>query len=145
MARTKEELMVEADNLKIKYPKSITNIKLAELIREYEPEITEDISIGELVRIYKDKAMKCSIVTITSNDKRDNAETTTALFSVENMYFGLAKVVDLDIPVELEQCLIDCAKTTMIQKFTPQIKNGTRTGGTDIKLVHKYTVALLEA
>lgn len=89
----------------------------------------------------KKAAMKTSIVTVTSKDNRENEVTTTALLSVENQYFSIGKSVPLDIPVELEQCLIDVAKTCKIPMHKDEVVNGRRTGNKITIMVNKYVVS----
>lgn len=91
-----------------------------------------------LARDMKVKAMKKRVVRITNNDKRENHLTTTAYLSCENQYFGISRLVPLDVPVELEQCLIDVAKSIEI---VLHIDDGSRTGNREPKLVKKYVVS----
>jgi hypothetical protein len=87
------------------------------------------------------EAMKTRIVTITNRDSRDNTYTTTALLSMENQYFSISKIVPLDIAVELEDCLIKVAQSTMIPHHTDEIVNGRRTGNKITKQAKKYTIS----
>lgn len=89
----------------------------------------------------KKAAMKTRIVTITNKDNRDNDFTTTAHLSMENQHFGIAKNVPLDTPVELEQCLIDIAESTMITQHRDEIIRGQRTGNKVPISVKKYVVS----
>jgi len=85
--------------------------------------------------------MKTRIVTITNKDNRDNDFTTTASLSFENQFFGLAKNVPLDVPVELEQALIDIAESTIITHHKDEIVDGKRTGNKVPVSVKKYVVS----
>ena len=98
-------------------------------------------SMAEVARDLKTAAMKTKVVTITSNDKRDNHLTSTCFLSSENQYFGISKIVPLDVPVELEQCLIDTAKAVEVVLHQDEIIDGKRTGNKRPKLVKKYVVS----
>lgn len=74
------------------------------------------------------EAMKTRIVTITNKDNRENDFMTTVYLSFENQYFGLSKVVPLDLPVELEESLIQIASSTMMTLHKDEIVDGKRTG-----------------
>lgn len=76
----------------------------------------------------KQAAFKKRVVTITNKDNRENEVMTTVHLSVENQHFGISKIVPLDIPVELEECLIDQAEHTMMTLHKDQIVGGRRTG-----------------
>lgn len=89
---------------------------------------TKDQIFREMIGEAKKQAMKTSVVTISSNDKRDNDSMTVAYLGFENQYFGVSKLVPLDIPVQLEEALINIAKTTVVTLHKDEIKNGRRTG-----------------
>lgn len=99
----------------------------------------------QLVAEMKRKAMKTRVVTITNRDPRDNMHTTTAHLSVENQYFGVSKIVPLDVPVELEECLITSAETAMIPIHRDEIINGRRTGNKVTGRAKRYTVSYAKA
>lgn len=90
-----------------------------------------------LAKRLKDNALKKRVVRITSNDKRENHLTTTAFLSCDNQYFSLSKIVPLDVPVQLEQGLIDTAKDIEIVLHVTDSK----TGMTTPKLVKKYVIS----
>ncbi|MCK5788727.1 MAG: hypothetical protein KAH32_07000 [Chlamydiia bacterium] len=142
MATVREELMEKATSLGIDYPKNISNLKLETLVKNYEPPIDETYTLADLIASSKKKAMEKSIVTISNNDKRENAVTTTAYLSVANQYFDISRIVDLDTPVELEECLIQCAMDTPLQKHIPEIKNGMYSGNSVSVIGRKYNVVL---
>ncbi len=98
-------------------------------------------NMRERVRLAKQRAFKKRVVTITNKDNRENDVMTTAPLSFENQYFGLAKNVPLDIPVELEQGLIDVAETTMMTLHRDEIIDGKRTGNKVPQRVKKYAVS----
>ncbi len=87
------------------------------------------------------KAFATRIVTLTNKDNRENDVVTTAPLSFENQHFGLAKNVPLDVPVELEQCLIDIAETCMMTLHKDEIIDGKRTGNKVPVRVKKYAIS----
>ena len=89
----------------------------------------------------KARAFKQRIVTITNKDPRENEITTTAYVSFENQYFGLSKIVPLDIPVELEQALINILAATTMTLHRDEIVNGQRTGNKVPITVKKYAIS----
>jgi hypothetical protein len=89
----------------------------------------------------KKVAMKTSIVTLTNKDNRENDIMTTAFLSFENQYFGLAKNVPLDIPVQLEDSLIDIAEKCTMTLHKDEIIGGRRTGNKVPMTVKKYAVS----
>lgn len=164
MEKTIEELRAEADVLGLTYNKNIGATKLAEKIEEHY----ENLSAGDSVKVKekveeepkdvakakskeqafrehvasaKERAMRTKIVTISSNDKRDSEWTTSAYLSMENQHFGMSKIVPLDIPIELEMCLIEVAKTTMITLHKDEIIGGKRTGNKVPTRTRKYNVS----
>lgn len=90
--------------------------------------LSKQDKLRKLVKEAKDKAMTKRVVRLTSNDKRDNDVTTVAYLGFENQYFGISRLVPLDIPLELETCLIDIAQTTYITLHRDEIIDGKRTG-----------------
>lgn len=114
-----------------------------------EADIVEDTPVvtggkknmNEVARELKAKAMATRVVSITNNDKRDNHVTTTCYLSCENQFFGISKIVPLDEKVELQQCLIDVAKSTEVLNHVDEVIGGKRTGNKRPKLVKKYVVA----
>ena len=103
--------------------------------------LTKDQKLRLKVTKAKEKAMEKRVITISSNDKRDNDVTTVAYLGFENQYFGISKLVPLDIPIELEVCLIDIAKTTKITLHKDEIVNGKRTGNKIPASVKKLSVS----
>ena len=90
--------------------------------------LTGKAKLRQKVLEAKTAAMKTRVVTITSNDKRTNDVATTEYLGFENQYFGMSRIVPLDVPMELEACLIDVAKTTYITLHKDEIIDGKRTG-----------------
>jgi len=89
----------------------------------------------------KERAYKTQIVTITNKDNRENDIMTTVYLSFENQYFGLSKVVPLDVPVQLENSLIKIAESTMMTLHKDEIKNGKRTGNKIPTRVKKFAIS----
>ena len=103
--------------------------------------ISADLKRRQFIAKRKAIAMKTRVVTITNKDNRENDVTTTAPLSFENQHFGIAKNVPLDMPVELEQALIDIAESTCITHHKDEIVNGKRTGNKVPVQVKKYVVS----
>ena len=85
---------------------------------------SKDLALKALVAKAKEEAFKKRVVTISSNDTRDNQHVTAVPLFFENQYFALDRIVPLNIPVELEQCLIDIAKSTTIAIHKRENSNG---------------------
>lgn len=163
--KTLEELKTEAQVLGINFNPKIGIEKLSAKIEEHynslsaedsvkyvedeisaEVEVTSKVQSTEVVlrrmiEEAKKAAMKTKIVTISSNDKRDSEFTTTAYLSMENQYFGVARIVPLDIPIELEVCLIEVARATEITLHKDEIINGKRTGNKVPVKTRKYNIS----
>lgn len=162
MDKTLEELKIEADTLGVSYSDRIGAVKLAEKIEAYYT----SQSAGDFVQVKEEKdetpqkkqseaedaeramilaakkaAMETKIVTLSSTDKRDNDIVTTAYLSCENQHFGVERIVPLDIPVELEVCLIDVAKSSIITLHRDEVVDGRRTGNKVPQSVRKYTIS----
>ena len=163
------ELIAKAEELQLTFPKNISTLKLEELIissleddvsppkvdegvpeespaaAEEEPKGLSKLSKLELrrnaIKAAKEKAMVSRVVTITNRDNRENDAMTTAYLSFENQFFGVSKLVPLDIPVELEQGLIDVAEATMIVLHKDEIIGGKRTGNRTKAQVKKFAVS----
>lgn len=89
----------------------------------------------------KAKAMELHVVTLTNRDNRENDFMTTAYLSFENQFFGLSKLVPLDVAVQLEQALIDIAEATMIPLHKDEIVDGKRTGNKITVQVKKFAIS----
>lgn len=156
----RKNLLAQANELGLEFKSNISSVKLAELIAESQSPAIKDDAVDDqedkptattsLTKVQrrrkfiadrKAKAMKKLIVTITNKDNRENDFTTTAPLSFENQHFSLAKNVPLDVPVELEQVLIDIAKSTMITHHKDEIVEGRRTGNKVAIQVKKYVVS----
>lgn len=89
----------------------------------------------------KAKAMEKFVVTITNRDNRENDHANAAYLGFENQHFSLSRIVPLDIPIELERCLIKQAEACTMTLHKAEIKNGKRTGNSTPVTVKKYTVS----
>lgn len=159
MEKTLDELKAEATSLGIEFAPRISADKLAEKIEAFynaqssadavkvktDDEVIVPVAAGNsfqaIIAKAKAEAFKTRVVTISSNDKRDSEYTTTAYLSMENQHFGVSKLIPLDIPIELEQCLIEVAQTTMITLHKDEIIDGRRTGNKIPTSVRKYNVS----
>lgn len=86
-------------------------------------------------------AMKTRVVTITNKDNRENDFMTTVYVSFENQHFGLSKVVPLDLPVELENALIQILASTTMTLHKDEIVEGKRTGNKVPVRVKKFAIS----
>lgn len=150
---TREELLDKAADLGLQFPKNIPTDKLEEKIAASTPKKEESVSSKQLslaelrrniTKKAKKKAFATRVITITNKDNRENDVMTTAYLSFENQHFGLSKLVPLDIPVELEQGLIDVAETTMITLHKDEIVKGRRTGNKVAVRVKKFAVSYVD-
>lgn len=107
------------------------------------PKVKRSAEIMKRLRIKKakDEAMKTRVVTLTNKDNRENDLVTTAYLSFENQYFGISRLVPLDIPVELEQALITIAESCTMTLHKDEIVDGKRTGNKKPVIVKKYAVS----
>ncbi len=163
------ELLAKADELKLNYAKNISTLKLEELVIEAMEKGTNPPSVDEsefaapkedlpavpkaesrlstlelrrkAIQTAKEKALTTHIVTVTNRDNRENDFMTTAYLSFENQYFGLSKLVPLDVPIELEQALIDVAESALIPLHKDEIVAGKRTGNKVTVRVKKFAIS----
>jgi hypothetical protein len=149
---TREELLEQANELGLEFAPNVGAAKLkslidAELSGEPAKEVLKVprvISKNEKIKMRKDAAMVKKVVTITNKDARESDVATTAYLSFENNYFGVAKNVPLDIPVELEVALIQIAKAARMTLHKDEVINGKRTGNKTPVRVAKYAVSYEE-
>ena len=172
---SKEEraaLIEQANELGLEFKGNISTVKLKALVsgdnRVDEEDLPSEVKEGYVVPIppkpaskmsaqerrlaqrnkiaaARKKAFKTRIVTITNKDIRDAEFATTANLSFENAHFGLGKVVPLDVPVELEEALIDIAKNAMMPIHKDEVKGGKRTGNKLTGRTTKYAISYGEA
>lgn len=163
---TRKELLDKAGELNLQFPKNISTVKLEELIietlkDEVTPPTIPDIPVDSepeqkvssnkkidilehqrnCIKSAKEKAFATRIVTLTNKDNRENNAVTTAYLSFENQHFGLSKLVPLDVPVELEQGLIDVAEATTITLHKDEIVDGKSTGNKVPVQVKKFAIS----
>jgi hypothetical protein len=160
----RKELINEANELGLEFAKNISTDKLQAMVDTAKglnttaPEMagTEDNPAkgkggvhglspqarmrGKVAKA-KQAAFKKVVVTLTNKDPRENSVVTTCHLSVENQHFGVSRIVPLDVPVEIEQCLIDQAESTMMTLHKDEIKDGKRTGNKVPVSVKKFAVS----
>lgn len=166
----REDLINEANELGLEFKKNVKTTKLAEMVAEAKGEpvpIAETPPPSPAVKEEKvedpapkedkyaarkreiaerrAKAFETQVVTLTNKDNRENDHMTTALLSFENQYFGLSKIVPLDVPVELEQGLINVAEETMMTLHKDEIINGKRTGNKVAVRTKKFAISYGQA
>jgi len=161
-------LLAEANELQLEFPNNIPTLKLQQIIAESKspttkPEVeVEETTITEPTAVTtttpkralskrsklrqkiaqaRAKAMKMVVVTITNKDSRENDVMTTVSLGFENQYFGISRIVPLDIPVEVEQALVDLAEGTMMTLHKTETLNGKPTGNKVAVTVKKFAIS----
>lgn len=157
----RQELLEAANDLGLEFKGNISNEKLRGMvaeaqgpaIKEEEPELVETPPAPDprndspvmrkrrKINAAKKAATKKRIVTITNKDNRENEFMTTVHLSVENQYFSISRIIPLDIPVEIEQCLITNAETTMMTLHKDEVVKGRRTGNKITVRTKKFAVS----
>ncbi len=165
----RKNLIDQANALGLEFPKNISTKKLQAMVDEsagpaVKPEepaevaeapaadepveriapsapMSKSLSLRQRIAEAKKKAFATRVVTITNKDNRENSFTTTVHLSFENQHFGLSKIVPLDIPVELEQALINLAENTMMTLHKDEIVDGKRTGNKVAVTVKKFAIS----
>jgi len=161
----RDDLKALATDLGIEYKGNISTVKLQALVDEAgsgfisplnetppagpatkaEPEQDTTPSTvvdpKKAILARKRAAFKTRIVTITNKDNRENDVMTTVFLSCHNQHFAIAKYVPLDIPVELEQCLIDTAESIIITLHKDEVVHGQRTGNKIPTRVQKFAIS----
>lgn len=127
---------------------------MARIVKNSDVEVVEEVtpvnsskkitSLREMVADVKKRAFTKRKVTITYNDKRDNNEVTDAYLTCENEFFSIARYVPLDVPVELEQCLIDTAKEAKITAYRSDLAKGMKSKTNTPITLPKYNIAYVE-
>lgn len=163
--KTMEELKEEAKNLGVEFKGNISRSNLEKLIDEaYEEglsgstvEVRKDAEpiqvvintsskkskeerMRNMISDAKANAFRLKKVTLTLNDKRDQDVTTAVYLGCENQFFSKDRIVPLDIPLELEECLIEVARMTKINIHRDEIINGRRTGNKVKLSVNKFNI-----
>ncbi len=154
----RKELLDQANELGLEFQSNIPGDKLEVMIAEKlaanaeqssntngdkptNPNLRPRLNKSQRIKRAKDRALKLHIVTITNKDNRENDVMTTVSVSFENEFFGLGRDVPLDIPVEIEQALIDVIEATMITLHKDEIRAGRRTGNKVPVSVQKFAVS----
>jgi hypothetical protein len=154
----REELVAKANELGLEFQANIPTKKLQIKIDEANGvvEVSEPVEVvktaptqaapkvltkRQKIRERKLAAFKTRVVTLTNKDPRDSAVANTAHLSFENSYFGLAKNVPLDIPVELEVSLIKVAAAALMPLHKTEYKDGKATGNMVTTRVKKYAIS----
>ena len=124
----------------------MAKIKTENTLDQNEPKVEEkeEQLLDEeksFIQKAKEAAFKTRLVTITSNDKRDSDVETTVIVTCENQYFGLSRIVPLNIQIQLEQCLIDTLKEIKIPLHVPEMVNGRQTGNSILSQTNKYNIS----
>lgn len=120
-------------------PQMVSNTDSAE--NEEEEEI---IPMNVQAARAKKRAFKKKVVIISSNDKRDNDTATTVYATCENQYFALAKIIPLNIEVEVEQCLLDSLSEVEIMLQTDVVKDGVALGVSTPTFIKKYNIIVVK-
>lgn len=147
-------LLEEANELGLEFASNVSSTKLQSMVDEAKGVInvaTGDNEIPEVpakkltkrqkIGKAREAAFKTRVVTVTNKDSRDSAETNTAHLSFENNYFGIAKNVPLDIPVELEAALIKIAAAAVMPLHKKEYVDGKPTGNMVTVMVKKYAIS----
>lgn len=130
-----EEKEEELDTLE---PQMVSN---SEDIEEVEEKI---IPMNVQAAIAKKRAFAKKVVIISSNDKRDNDTATTVYATCENQYFALAKIIPLNIEVQVEQCLLDALSDVEIMLQTDVVKDGVALGVATPTFIKKYNIIVVK-
>jgi hypothetical protein len=156
-------LVEEANTLGLSFQSNIQTTKLKNLVDEAKGVISPDetlassapakaetkkdtvLSSRQKIAVAKKEAFLTKVVTITNKDVREADMVTTAHLSFENNFFGMAKNVPLDIPVELEVSLIKIANSAMMTLHKDEIIDGKRTGNKVATRVKKYAISYGES
>lgn len=155
----RDELKTVATNLGIEFASNIPTTSLEEEVKNAGgilPEHTSDsneptapkvesnkrpLTKREVISNAKKRAFAKRVVTITNKDNREADVATTAYLSFQNSFFELSRIVPLDIPVELEECLIKVAKSTNITLHKAEVVKGRPTGNQVPVTAKKYTIS----
>jgi len=152
----RDDLILEANELGLEFQANIPTKKLQAKVDEangkVETQDVEPVVVSEKhskkpltkrqkINEKRKAAFKTRVVTITNKDPRDSAVANTAHLSFENNYFGLAKNVPLDIPVELEVALIKIAASTLMPLHKREFVDGKDTGNMITIRVKKYAIS----
>lgn len=151
MNNERTQLLEQANELGLEFQSNIPSDKLQAMIDEALNESDKVVKappaprgrkrMREIIAESKKRALRKHVVTITNKDNRENDVMTTVPLSFENAYFGISRKVPLDIPVEIEEALLDIAESTMMTLHKDEIKNGQRTGNKIPVSVKKFAIS----
>ena len=152
----RSDLIEEANSLGLEFQANVSTKKLQSKVDEAngvvnleEPEVVvtkqpKVLTKRQKINERREAAFKTRVVTLTNKDPRDSAVANTAHLSFENNYFGLAKNVPLDIPVELEVSLIKIAAAALMPLHKREYVDGKDTGNMVTVRVKKYAISYEE-
>jgi hypothetical protein len=152
----REDLVDQANELGLEFAPNIGDKKLKELINAELGQENDKVAIQtHLTPLQKRNikaaerkkaALKTKVVTITNRDARESGIANSVHLSFENTFFGLAKNVPLDVPVELEVALITIAEKTLMTLHKDEVNaEGKRTGNKIPVRVFKFSVSYGES
>lgn len=79
-----------------------------------------EIELKKKILQMKKEALETIVVTITPLDERDiTTGKDCEIFSIENSFMSIGKIVPFNIPVELPKCLVQSIREIMIMKVVP--------------------------
>lgn len=124
-------------------PGRVTEDTAEDALAAYRPKEGDStrVRLRKKIQLSKAKALKLHVVTITNKDNRENSIMTTVPLSVENQHFGISRIVPLDVPVQIEYCLIEQAEATMMPHHMAEIVNGKPTGNMVTRRTKKFAVS----
>lgn len=139
---TKLQSLIEA-SLNIVVPDESSIASITAPVEDAPVTIPDGPILNSKKRIAKLKAdaFRTKVVTITNKDVREADVATTVHLGFENDFFGLAKNVPLDVPVELEVSLIKIANSVKMTLHKDEILLGKRTGNKVAVSVSKYAIS----
>ena len=149
----REDLVAEANELGLEFASNVGSAKLRNMVDQakgtIEPAVKEQdlekpkkvLSKRQVIAQRRKMAFTTRVVTLTNKDPRDSAHANTAHLSFENNFFGLAKNVPLDVPVELEVSVIKIAAAATMPLHKKEFVNGKDTGNMVTVKVKKYAIS----
>jgi len=158
----RKDIIDKANELGLEFAKNVKTSTLESMIAEKEgkpapldeiapsgpsekvdivQQVPKQINRQKFLADQKEKAFKKQVVTLTNKDSRENTVMTTAYLSFENQFYGISRIVPLDIPVELETALIKIAESITITLHKDEIINGQRTGNKVPVTVKKFAIS----
>jgi len=152
-------LKIDADELGITYNANIGIDKLKEKIADAsaksEPEKEEVIKKPKVIKDPKGGRKMTNLEAIISRAKNlvkckvtnldaGEAKLKSAYVCAGNQDFEVARVIPFNVPIGLQQCLIEKLKQDKMIQFVDEYdQNGRKTGNETHELVNKYAVEIL--